>query len=76
MVNGMDMDTLDETSNNPTAVNSGFFSGLARSTIFRKDVTFCAVDEGDGVRRERREGFREFALSGVGAGAGLFVSLA
>lgn len=37
IVNGMLIETEDETSNNPIAMSRGFRSGLARATIFRKD---------------------------------------
>lgn len=37
MVKGMLIDTEDETKSKPMAIISGFRSGLARDTIFRKE---------------------------------------
>ena len=64
-VKGMLIETEDETSNKPTANVRGFFSGLAKATIFRNDdapwlsfaVTARIRDHNDG-----------FGVGGVGAG--------
>lgn len=36
-VNGIDMDTDDDTNNRPTAIESGLRSGLANATILRNE---------------------------------------
>lgn len=39
-VNGIDMETDDEINSSPTAIESGFRSGLASARIFRNEVVF------------------------------------
>jgi hypothetical protein len=59
MVNGMLIETEDETSSNPTAMNNGFRSGLARETIFQSDE----ADFGDllKIARDQIKRFGEVA---------------
>lgn len=64
-VNGMLIDTVDETSNNPTANVKGFFSGLARATIFRNDDTLWLSFAVAGNIRDHSE---RFGAGGIGAG--------
>ncbi len=47
-VNGIDMDTDDDTNNRPTAIESGLRSGFANATILRNedDDWVFANDEG------------------------------
>ena len=54
-VNGMLIDTEDETSNNPTANVKGFFSGLAKAMIFRNDDTLLLFPAVTGNMRDRNE---------------------
>ena len=64
-VNGMLIETEDETSNNPTANVRGFFSGLAKATIFRNDDTLWLSFGVMGSIRDHNEGF---GVGVVGAG--------
>jgi hypothetical protein len=58
MVNGMLMDTEEEISSNPTADVKGFFSGLARFTIARKDdAVLEASPPEEGITLDRIERF-------------------
>ena len=47
------MDTAEEINNSPMAISNGFFSGLARAKILRKEETFCGVLLRIGVGRNR-----------------------
>ena len=55
MVKGTLIDTVEETNNSPIAMSNGFFSGLAKAKILRKDETFWGVllRIGAGRKRER-----------------------
>ena len=44
IVNGIDNDTVDDTSNNPTANESPFRSGLASATSLRKEEREAEVE--------------------------------
>lgn len=59
MVKGILIDTAEEINNSPTAMSSGFLSGLARAKILRKEETFCGVllRIGAGRNRVSIEGF-------------------
>ncbi len=54
-VNGMDIDTVDETKSKPTAMDSGFRSGFARATILRNEEVVS--DDEEGNIRDTMEGF-------------------
>jgi hypothetical protein len=43
MVKGTLIDTVEDINNSPMAMSNGFFSGLARAKILRKEETFCGV---------------------------------
>ena len=64
-VNGMLIETEDETSNKPTANARGFFSGLANATIFRNDDAFWLSLGVTANIRDHNEGF---GVGGVGTG--------
>jgi hypothetical protein len=64
-VNGMLIDTEDETSNKPTANVRGFFSVLAKATIFRNDDTLWLSFAVTAKRRDHNEGF---GVGDVGVG--------
>ena len=64
-VNGMLIETEDETSNKPMANVRGFFSGLAKATIFRKDDALWLSFAVTASIRDHIEGF---GVGGVGAG--------
>ena len=67
MVNGILIETEDETNSNPTASDKGFFSGRARVTIARsEDAVFAASPPDEGTSRERMDRF------GVSDGIGVF----
>ena len=56
IVKGILIDTVEEANNSPIAMSNGFFSGLARAKILRKEETFCGVlllRIGGGRKRER-----------------------
>jgi hypothetical protein len=68
IVKGTLMETADEVSSNTIAMVSGFHSGLARATIFRKDDalsgTFVVIFAGR--RRDRSDRFSFEGAGGVG----------
>lgn len=64
-VNGMLIDTEDETSNKPTANVKGFFSGLAKATILRNDDALLLSFAVTGRIRDHNE---RFGVGDVGAG--------
>lgn len=64
-VNGMLIETEDETSNKPTANDKGFFSGLAKATIFRNDDALWLSFVVTARIRDHNEGF---GAGGVGVG--------
>jgi len=43
IVKGILIDTEADINNNPTAINSGFFSGFAKDTILVKDESPCGL---------------------------------
>lgn len=45
MVNGILIDTEDDTNSKPIAANKGFFSGRARATILRKEDAVVGAAE-------------------------------
>ncbi|PPQ98367.1 hypothetical protein CVT26_013623 [Gymnopilus dilepis] len=71
------MDTAEETKSNPMAIARGFFSGLARDTIFRKEEAlsgaFPATEAGR--KRESNEPFDFGVDEDDGGGAEGFVEL-
>lgn len=64
-VNGMLIETEDETSNKPTANVRGFFSGLAKATIFRNDDALWLSFEATARIRDHNDGF---GVGGAGVG--------
>lgn len=64
-VNGMLIETDDETSNKPTANVRGFFSGLAKATIFRNDDALWLSFAVTASIRDHNE---DFGIGGVGTG--------
>lgn len=64
-MNGMLIETDDETSNNPTANERGFFSGLAKATIFRNDDALWLSFAVSASVRDHNEGF---GIGDIGAG--------
>ena len=67
MVNGMLIDTVDDMNNSPTAMPSGFFSGLARDTMARKEEALLDGSSPDvDSSREKSE-----PLGFTGAGGGV-----
>jgi len=64
-VNGMLIETEDETSNKPTANVRGFFSGLAKATIFPNDDALWLSFEVTASIRDHNEGF---GVGDVGTG--------
>src|SRR6266478_2002877 len=64
-VNGMLIETEDETSNRPTANVRGFFSGLAKATIFRNDDALWLSFAVTARIRDHNEGL---GVGGVGVG--------
>jgi len=71
MVKGTLMETADDMSSNPIAIVSGFHSGLARATIFRKDDVLCGASVAifAGRSRVRSDRFSFEGAEGVGGGA-------
>lgn len=63
IVNGILIETEDETSNNPIAMSNGFRSGFAREMIFRNDEAVS----GDFLKSDRTDGFGEGGVTGFGA---------
>jgi len=59
------IETEDETSNRPTANVRGFFSGLAKATIFRNDDALWLSFAVTGSMRDHNEGF---GVGDVGVG--------
>ena len=56
MVNGMLIDTDEETSKSPTAMPRGFFSGFASATIdLNEEALFDASPEVEGRNRDKNE---------------------
>ena len=64
-VNGMLIETEDETSNKPTANVRDFFSGLAKAKIFRNDD---ALWLSFAVAVSMRDHNESFGVGGVGVG--------
>lgn len=67
-VKGTLMETADEASSNTIAIVSGFHSGLARATIFRKDdaLSGAFVTIFAGRSRDRSDRFSFGGAGGVG----------
>lgn len=59
------IETDEETSNKPTANERGFFSGLAKATIFRNDDALWLSFAVSASRRDHNEGF---GVGDVGTG--------
>ena len=58
ILNGIDIDTEDETNKSPIAVKRGFRSGLARAMILRADAALLGAGETEeGSIREKKDGF-------------------
>ena len=64
-VNGILIETEDETNNKPTASMRGFFSGFAKATIFRNDDALWLSFAVTANVRDHNEGF---GVGDVGAG--------
>ena len=64
-VNGMLIETEEETSNKPTANVRDFFSGLAKATIFRNDDALWLSFAVTVNIRDHNEGF---GVGGAGVG--------
>ena len=71
IVKGTLMETADDMSSNPIAIVSGFHSGLARATIFRKDdaLSGAFVPIFSGRSRVRSDRLAFEGAGGVGGGA-------
>lgn len=72
IVNGIDIETVEDTNSSPTAVKSGFLSGFANATIFRKDETDAAGPVPDDKRRGINPVFAGF-MGFFGSGSVLYV---
>ena len=58
IVNGMLIDTVDDTNKSPTAIPRGFFSGFASETMARNDEALFAGSSPDvEMKRENSERF-------------------
>lgn len=70
MVNGILMDTEDETSNKPMAIVKGFRSGFASANIFRKEDALwgALLSTEEGNTRDRIDGFDGGTGAAVGTG--------
>lgn len=73
IVNGTLIETADDPRSRPIASVNGFHSGLARTSIFRKDEVFGAPLDAAGLGRNRAS--RERFSGGVVLGAGACVEL-
>ena len=69
MENGTLIDTAEETRSKPIAISKGFFSGLAKATIFLKDEELCC-----GVARNAA-GSILLSIEGFGATDGFGVGV-
>jgi len=67
-VKGILIDTVEDSRSNPIAIVNGFFSGLARATIFRKDDMFWESLLMNGNMRDHNEGL------GVGVDGGFVLN--
>lgn len=65
MVNGILMDTVEDTRRSETAIPRGFASGLASATILRNEEALLVVSETDaGRKRDSHDCFSPEVLGG------------